>query len=865
MNILLMVPWDQERGGVATVVNKLAAYLTERGHAVYLLFPGETERPLATTSRAGFRAFKMNLRVPFVPTRPLRSMTAFWLMFPLTLYRLLKLLRQHEIDVVNIHYPTAAAIYFTLCRVLRPIRVVVSAHGADIIPTGRPPTRQRWALRWLLRRCDHVTAPSKNYLESIWAYFPYIGTKSTYIHNGIEIEEFRVQTAISSATPGNLLCIAAHNPKKGIDVLLRAMALVRSSGVDLSLVLAGDGPLRPELETLARELGISDIVEFAGFQDLPALKQQLHRASLFVLPSREEPFGIVILEAMVFGKPVLTTTVGGIPEIVTHLENGYLVPPDDAEALADAIITLSGDASLRQRLGAAGHASILERFTHRHTGAKFELLFSELVGQRSGDQDEDTGSDLPRPFFQTEPTAHRGRLLLLSYHFPPGQATGALRWQKLSRYAAERGWGLDVITLDPSELTAADSGRLAELPRGIRLFGVRQSVLGVERLERLAWLAYRRIRPGTEQPAPSSTEPRDFRPIPESRRREEIRWTPRNARDIMRAYHAWLDYARHGRWARDAARLALRIARAESPLAIISCGPPHMAHDAGRQASQALGLPHIMDLRDPWSLVERLPESIASPVWCHLARHYERRAIARSALIVTNTEPLHHAMRTAYPNGAARVVTVMNGYDDEPIPDPVPSSRFLLAYAGAIYLDRDPRTLFRAAARLIREQALGTADFGIELMGQVHSFDGIPLESVIAEEGLVGFVRLHPPAPRRAAMEFLARATMLVSLPQDSELAIPSKVFDYMRFNAWLLALAEPGSATELLLRRTSADVVSATDLEGIASVLWQRYRQHREGRRAPRIADEHPEYSRRVLAGQLFDALERCIVSFSG
>jgi hypothetical protein len=286
-----------------------------------------------------------------------------------------------------------------------------------------------------------------------------------------------------------------------------------------------------------------------------------------------------------------------------------------------------------------------------------------------------------------------------------------------------------------------------------------------------------------------------------------------------------------------------------------------MAHEGGRRAACALDAPFIMDLRDPWSLVQRLPESIASPVWYHLARRHERRAVASSALIVTNTAPAALGMRAAYPEAGGRVIAVMNGYDDdEPTPEPVENARFTIAYAGAIYLDRDPRPLLRAAARVVRELALTPAEFAIEFMGTVQHFDGVPLEAIVAEEGMRGFVHLHPPGSRRAALQFLSRAHMLVSLPQDSDMAIPSKLFDYMRHPAWLLALAERGSATALLLEGTPADVVAPGDLEGIAAVLKRRYRQHAEGGRPPRIADERPDCSRRAQADRLFAAIERAV-----
>lgn len=382
MNVLIVVPWDQERGGVATVVNKLAKHLSENGHTVAFLHPGETERPVSRTTRAGYPGFELNLRSPYIPERSVRSRVAFWLTFPRTLYRLRQLLREQAIDIISIHYPLQAFVYFAFCRWLLGTRLVVSVHGADLMPNGECPPRRPIALHWLIRSCDHLTAPSQHYLDSILGEFPYLRERALAIHNGIDVEEFQSTARAEVPSDDTILCIAAHNPKKGLDVLLQAMALVRARGVDLHLVLLGDGPLRPELEAQAQQLCISDLVRFAGFQDLPEVRHQLQRCRLFVLPSRSEPFGIVILEAMTYGKPVIATSVGGIPEFVTHRENGLLVPPDQPQLLADAICTLSGDPALQEALGRAGAATVLAKFTYQQTGAKYEKLFRTLSGRR---------------------------------------------------------------------------------------------------------------------------------------------------------------------------------------------------------------------------------------------------------------------------------------------------------------------------------------------------------------------------------------------------------------------------------------------------------------------------------------------------
>lgn len=461
------------------------------------------------------------------------------------------------------------------------------------------------------------------------------------------------------------------------------------------------------------------------------------------------------------------------------------------------------------------------------------------------------------PFFSSPETTVRGRLLLISYHFPPGQAAGALRWQKLSRYAAERGWGLDVITLDPSALTEPDWERLSDLPSGVRLYGVPHPRLALDRLEHALWRAYSQLRRRRGR-APADGNGARGR---DSRGRGEMRWIPREPRDVLRAYYAWLDFGRHARWARNAVHLACRLGMSREHRAIVTCGPPHMAHEAGRRLARATGLPFILDLRDPWSLVQRLPEEAAHRVWLRLAVRYERRATSRAALIVANTEPLRAAMQAAYPQVAHRVITVMNGTDDEPAPPATHGRRFLIAYAGTIYLDRDPRPLFHAAARVIRELRLGPQDFGIEFMGNAERYDGTPVSALARDAGLDGYFRIHSPRARQESLRFLAGAAMLVILPQDSDLAIPAKLFETMLFDAWLLALAERGSATELLLRGSRAYVVAPRDLEGLTWVLRNRTLDYRCGVRPVRLAT-NGRFSRRAQADVLFDAVEEIVRS---
>lgn len=460
------------------------------------------------------------------------------------------------------------------------------------------------------------------------------------------------------------------------------------------------------------------------------------------------------------------------------------------------------------------------------------------------------------------------RLLLISYHFPPDTTVGARRWEKLARYVVERGWGLDVIT---RELPRDDPERLAALPDDCSVHVLAERPQLPERVEDLVHGMYRTVRPshtpaagvplvgaagnGTGMTA-ISVDAAALRP--QTLDREEIRRTAYTLRGLMRGYWAWRSYSCHRAWARAAAAQALRLRTADH-FAIVTSGPPHMTHEGGRLASLRSGLPHVMDMRDPWSLSPRLPEGHASPVWLRLAERYERAAVSHAALIVANTTPAAHALARVYPARRADIVAAMNGCDDDPIPPSHHGEKFTIRYAGTIYTRGDPTALLRSAARVIAERSLTPAQFGVDFLG---AFDGpgqLPISAIAQEEGIAEFVTVTPRQPHAIAMQFMADATMLVTFAGWSTITIPAKTFECVRFDAWLLALSDAGSANDLLLRDTSADSVDTDDIDAIAAAISRRYAAFVRGERPVRIAQDD-RFSRREQARILLDAVARLL-----
>lgn len=201
------------------------------------------------------------------------------------------------------------------------------------------------------------------------------------IHDGIVPWKTADRRDYSSAT--RLVTLARLHPQKGMDILIRGLALLRG-GRSWTLEVCGEGPERDRLETLASQLGLSHRITFRGL--VRNIEDVLDRSDIFVLPSRGEGMGVALLEAMYAGLPCIVTRVSGFVDIVTHDVNGYLVEPEDPAAVAAALDRMMEDEDLRRRLGTAGHSTICERFTLASTAHQYLALLEALVKDASGDR-----------------------------------------------------------------------------------------------------------------------------------------------------------------------------------------------------------------------------------------------------------------------------------------------------------------------------------------------------------------------------------------------------------------------------------------------------------------------------------------------
>ncbi|HEX6900840.1 MAG TPA: glycosyltransferase family 4 protein [Thermoanaerobaculia bacterium] len=181
--------------------------------------------------------------------------------------------------------------------------------------------------------------------------------------------------------PGYLLFVGRLRIRKGVEVLLEALRELRRRNPAAIVRIAGDGEHRGRLERKAGEVGLGPAVAFLGSRDAAGVRTLLRGAAALVVPSTYEGMPLVILEAMEAGVPVVASRVSGIPEVVVDGETGWLVPPEDPEALAKALEEALADPEEARRRGAAGRARVEERYRPAHAAAAWRAA---VAGERLG-------------------------------------------------------------------------------------------------------------------------------------------------------------------------------------------------------------------------------------------------------------------------------------------------------------------------------------------------------------------------------------------------------------------------------------------------------------------------------------------------
>lgn len=345
-------------GGMEQFVARLAEHQHRDGHTVciFTLHDG----PLRETASAGGVAVQLiggNYRF----TRSVHTLLRF---------------RNFQPDIIHAHNTTSLH-FAALGRLSSRAKLIITYHGRG---KGIPRRLSAWE-RYLTTAAVTVSHAVVDQAEKDFA------GKVSVIRNGIAPSEPKrprneVRAALGLGENVAAICVARMDALKGHKTLLDALAILKKQEQRLTVLLVGDGAERAALEQQASALGLdTSCLRFLGFrQDITDL---LAASDLFVLPSLSEGLPLSVLEAMSQGIPIVASCVGGIPEVVIEGENGLLVPPNDSEALAEAMTTLLTDPKRRTMMGQAGQTRVRSEFSFTGMAERYASLYTSFFPKHS--------------------------------------------------------------------------------------------------------------------------------------------------------------------------------------------------------------------------------------------------------------------------------------------------------------------------------------------------------------------------------------------------------------------------------------------------------------------------------------------------
>ncbi len=328
-------------GGVEIVVSNLARCQHQLGHSVIVITPR-------------IRGIDNRVSVPYEVVHYSRPSSKRYLTRQV-LIRLLWEHFRHPFDILHCHSAYPHGYVSSTFSAITGVPVIVTPHGpTDIMreeQIRRNPSLEKRLAKGL-HTAAGISAISHHIQTEILSIGGIADEKVRVIPNGVNLEDYTKVEAIQLDFP-YILAMGRMVPQKGFDHLIHAFEKVARRTPDLRLLFAGEGVNRRDYEQLVNNLGLQDRIQFLGLVQGSRKISFLKGAEFFVCPSRFEPFGIVVLEALASGVPVIAHRVGGIIDIIEEGEQGLLVDPDSSEDLAESILALHADVERRRGMGQA--------------------------------------------------------------------------------------------------------------------------------------------------------------------------------------------------------------------------------------------------------------------------------------------------------------------------------------------------------------------------------------------------------------------------------------------------------------------------------------------------------------------------------
>ncbi|MBU1337622.1 MAG: N-acetyl-alpha-D-glucosaminyl L-malate synthase BshA [Acidobacteria bacterium] len=360
-------------GGSGVVASELAIGLAKKGHKIHIV-------SYATPFR--LRSFHQNILIHEVgiTTYPLFKYPPYALGLAT---KLVELVETHGLELIHAHYaiPHAASAWLAK-QILSPqgIKIITTLHGTDITLVGTDRSFHR-VVKFTIEHSDGVTTVS-NYLKECTVREFGIRRDIRVIPNFIDPERPDKNRGLcereSYAPHGEKILMHASNfrPVKRVGDVVRIFAQVRST-IPAKLLLVGDGPERPSIQLLVKELQLGGDVFFLSEQD--HLEPLFFCTDLFLLPSEQESFGLTALEAMNCGVPVIATQTGGLPEVITHGETGYLFPVGQIKEMAEQAVALLNDPEQHEQFKRQAKRHAAKSFNADQIIPQYEAYYEEIL------------------------------------------------------------------------------------------------------------------------------------------------------------------------------------------------------------------------------------------------------------------------------------------------------------------------------------------------------------------------------------------------------------------------------------------------------------------------------------------------------
>lgn len=295
----------------------------------------------------------------------------------IALFRIKKYLKENKIDIVQV-FTSTGKLWGRLAAILAHTKIIVSTEESLF----RGKKLDVWLEKRFASKTNIIITNSLATKTSAQKYTLFPDSRYQIIYNGIDLDKFKVLKKANETHPFRendetiLMCVARFDPRKGIHTLIEAVSLLKKDKYRFKLILVGDGSLKLELKNLTDRLQLNKEVLFVGYRnDIPAI---LRTADIFVLPSLEEGFGNVVVEAMASSVPVIASNIGGLSEIINDEKNGLLFETQNSQSLYEKIKKLIDDPLLREHYQKQAFIDA-KKFSLKHMVQAHEILYLDLL------------------------------------------------------------------------------------------------------------------------------------------------------------------------------------------------------------------------------------------------------------------------------------------------------------------------------------------------------------------------------------------------------------------------------------------------------------------------------------------------------